>query len=424
MIKFKIKLVLLFIAIIGISGAVNAQDTIFARQALSQLCSPEFGGRGYVDNGDKIAAKYISKNFKQWGLKAFSDNYYQKFKFPINTINKVGDFVVNGNILTPATDYLIANASKSRSGKFKVQFVNDSLFVNDKNYHNNILKQDLSNVFLVFSDPVNKFRYNIKTKIGGLIFLHKEKVGYWHFGHAQLPVDYAIIDMVDSLLTSNVKEININFKSKFYPKYESQNVVGYVKGKLYPDSFIAITAHYDHMGKMGKEVYFPGANDNASGSVMMMNFAKYFASSNNQPDYSIVFIAFAGEEVGLLGSVHYARNPLFELNKIKILFNLDMVGTGSRGITVVNGSVIPEPINRLREINKKNNYLEKVKNRGESCNSDHCPFYKKGVPAYFIYTLGKEHIEYHTINDKAEVLPLTKYTELFSLLRDFIEESK
>jgi len=101
-----------------------------------------------------------------------------------------------------------------------------------------------------------------------------------------------------------------------------------------------------------------------------------------------------------------------------------MVGTGSKGIKVVNASVFKAEFKKLQKINKSNNYLAAVKSRGESCNSDHCPFYTVGVPSFFIYTLGDEYSEYHNITDKAEDLPLTKYPELFKLLRDYIIEFK
>jgi ABC-type multidrug transport system fused ATPase/permease subunit len=75
---------------------------------------------------------------------------------------------------------------------------------------------------------------------------------------------------------------------------------------------------------------------------------------------------------------------------------------------------------RVLKINADNEYLMKVAKRGESCNSDHCPFYKKGVPAVFIYSNGKEYLEYHNPNDKAENLPLTEYSDIFRLIRDYI----
>jgi hypothetical protein len=97
-----------------------------------------------------------------------------------------------------------------------------------------------------------------------------------------------------------------------------------------------------------------------------------------------------------------------------------MVGTGSEGITVVNGIAYKGLYDDMVEINAKNNYLPKVKDRGEACNSDHCPFYQKGVKSIFIYTMGKEHLEYHTIDDANDEFPFTAYEGLFRLLTDYV----
>src|SRR4030095_9120627 len=106
------------------------------------------------------------------------------------------------------------------------------------------------------------------------------------------------------------------------------NVLGMVPGTLYPDSFIVFTAHYDHLGRMGKKALFPGANDNASGSAMIIDLARYYAQPANRPKCSLLFIAFAGEEAGLIGSRYYTENPILPLEQIKFLINLDLMGNG------------------------------------------------------------------------------------------------
>src|SRR5690606_14083057 len=94
-----------------------------------------------------------------------------------------------------------------------------------------------------------------------------------------------------------------------------------------------------HIGGQGRDVYFPGANDNASGTTMLLELAEHY--SQNPPDYSIVFMAFAAEEAGLLGSFHYTQNPFFPLQRIRFLINLDLLGTGDDGMMAVNGSIHP-----------------------------------------------------------------------------------
>ncbi len=167
---------------------------------------------------------------------------------------------------------------------------------------------------------------------------------------------------------------------------------------------------------MGNQTYYPGANDNASGTAMILDLARHYSLPENKPDYSMVFILFSGEEVGLYGSKYFANNPLFPLEDVKLLVNLDMVGSGSEGITVVNGTLYDDLIQEMQTINTENQYLKEIKLRGESCNSDHCPFYQKGVQSIFIYTRGKELTEYHTVADNSENFPFTAYNGLFGLL--------
>jgi hypothetical protein len=99
-----------------------------------------------------------------------------------------------------------------------------------------------------------------------------------------------------------------------------------------------------------------------------------------------------------------------------------MVGTGSEGITVVNGKAYNDVMIAFNKINDEHNYLAVIKARGEACNSDHCPFYKIGVKSIFIYTMGKEHTEYHTVTDVSENFPFSAYDNLFSLLTQYVAE--
>jgi Zn-dependent M28 family amino/carboxypeptidase len=130
-------------------------------------------------------------------------------------------------------------------------------------------------------------------------------------------------------------------------------------------------------------------------------------------------MAFTGEEAGILGSKYYVENPLFPLSKIKFLFNLDMVGTGDEGITLVNASANKSVYQQIDTLNKINKYLPKVVSRGESANSDHHYFHKAGVPAVFIYGMGKSG-PYHHPEDNSANLTLKGYIPIFKLLTTFI----
>ena len=169
--------------------------------------------------------------------------------------------------------------------------------------------------------------------------------------------------------------------------FKTHNVVGYIKGSLYPDSFIVYTAHYDHLGQMGKDVYFPGANDNASGVSMLLNLASYYEKKRKSTEKcSIAFIAFAGEEAGLIGSKYFTEHLLIPLGNMKFLINLDLLGTGNEGMMVVNATEFPRQFALLNGINKKKKYLRKIGERGKARNSDHYWFTEKGVPSFFSFT--------------------------------------
>jgi Zn-dependent M28 family amino/carboxypeptidase len=167
---------------------------------------------------------------------------------------------------------------------------------------------------------------------------------------------------------------------------------------------------------MGKEAWFPGANDNASGVSVLLNLAKYYAA--HPPKYSVAFIFFSGEEAGLIGSQYYSTHPLFPLSKIKFLTNLDLLGTGDDGIMVVNATVFKSQFEKLNTINTEKNYVRQIKQRGKAANSDHYWFTEKGVPSFFIYTMGGIQA-YHDIYDVEKTLPLTKYLEVCELLIAF-----
>jgi len=208
----------------------------------------------------------------------------------------------------------------------------------------------------------------------------------------------------------------VNIENKLVSGFKAYNVCGIVKGTSKPDSIIIISAHYDHLGGMGKETFFPGANDNASGVSLLLNLARYYAA-NPQP-YSIGFICFAGEEAGLVGSKYFTENSLVPLKNIRFLINTDLAGTGEEGITVVNATEFPREYAMMNAVNDEGKLLAKINARGKAANSDHYFFTEKGVPAFFFYTLGGIKA-YHDVFDKPETLPLNEHEDLFRLVVQF-----
>lgn len=374
--KFFTGLSLLFLTLPSL-----AQDTAFARQLVDTLTSKTMWGRGYTKDGMGKAADFIANEFKSYGLKPVNGSgFKQAFSFSVNTFPSKMELSVNGTRLKAGQDFIVLPESSGTS--VKGQF----------------LQKDS----LTYIAPEQKVILVLKDKLTWSV--------------SQQAEEYTGVEVDKKALTGKPETFVISIENKFVPKFSTANICGIVKGTSQPDSVILITAHYDHLGGMGSATYFPGANDNASGVSFLLGLARYYAT-HPQP-YSMAFICFAGEEAGLLGSKYFTENPLIPLTNIRFLINVDMVGTGETGITVVNATHHPKEFSQLNQVNDAKKYLVKINPRGKAANSDHYFFTEKGVPAFFIYTQGGI-AAYHDVNDLASTLPLTEYEDLFKLVVDF-----
>jgi aminopeptidase YwaD len=366
-----------------------AQDVDRAKAVVYKLASPTFYGRGYVQKGDSLAAEFLAAQFRQIGLKSIDESYFQAFRMSVNTFPSKVEFKVGKTKLVPGLDYILNPASRSISGSFEVMQVDSTHFIL------NAIRKEENSVVKVFVSP--KLTYSVSQKEGDPAIVVRTKT---------------------SLLLA--KKAKVKIENTFIPHYAARNVLGYIEGTSKKDSFLLISAHYDHLGMMGNKTYFPGANDNASGVAMMLEMARYFALPENRLPYSILFIGFAAEEAGLVGSKFFTEHPLVPLPNIKFMLNLDLMGSGKEGITVVNGTVFPQEFASLDSLNKTNNLLVQVKPRGKAANSDHYHFSEKGVPAFFIYTMG-EIKAYHDVFDRPEVVTFSRFKECFELVRKFLK---
>lgn len=133
----------------------------------------------------------------------------------------------------------------------------------------------------------------------------------------------------------------------------------------------------------------------------------------------MLFIAFAGEEIGLEGSQAFVKANLIDLKKVSMVLNLDILGSGEEGITVVNGSIFPRLYNELVALNTSIPAVPVIKSRGKAANSDHFPFSEKGVPALFIYTMGPNK-NYHDVHDTYAQLSFDRFEALHYLFVRFL----
>ncbi len=424
--KFWSYLLLLWITVSGLLS--QAQDIDYARFVMDTLSAPGMHGRGYVKYGAHRAAEFLVREFYNLGARPFNDSYSQEFRLDINTFPGGMMANIDGKVLEPGTEFIVHASSPTVNQVFDLVFVDAEMLENNRKF-NKLLKTNLTNSMLVF-DRSQMAGISARTadsalksnffNASGYMLINAKNNLVWSIWPGFEQRQFPVIEVREDVMPRKPSRIALTIEAEFMEDVLVRNVIAQLKGSHSTDTCIVFTAHYDHLGRMGQNTCFPGANDNASGVAMLLDLARHFSDSINRPSYNLVFMALAAEEMGLLGSEYYVKHPLFPLNKIKVLVNLDMVGTGSEGITVVNGAIYPEMLEFFRKINQEKQYLSEIAMRGESCNSDHCPFYKAGVPSVFIYTRGNEHREYHSPYDQSHRVPLSRYNELFRLLQDFI----
>ncbi|MFD1316006.1 M28 family metallopeptidase [Namhaeicola litoreus] len=210
----------------------------------------------------------------------------------------------------------------------------------------------------------------------------------------------------------------------------SENVLAYIEGTDFPEEILVISAHYDHLGNKDGQIYF-GADDDASGTVAVMEIARLFQVAKKDgkgPKRSILFLHVTGEEIGLFGSKYYTSHPIFPLNKTVANLNIDMIGRIDKKheknpnyIYLIGSDKLSTELHDLSEqVNQTTEKLdldytfnsEKDPNRFYY-RSDHYNFAKNKIPVIFYFN--GTHEDYHKPTDTADKINyelLTKRTNL------------
>ena len=191
-------------------------------------------------------------------------------------------------------------------------------------------------------------------------------------------------------------------------KGKGVNLVGHVKGAKYPDRFIVVTAHYDHLGVRDGQVY-NGADDNASGVAVLLQLAAHYAGAA-RPEHSLLFAALDAEEVGLLGARALVKRMKAERRDVALDVNLDMVGHSERGELYAAGTyhtpalrpslervAASAPVKLLLGHDRPEQGLGDWTNQ-----SDQYAFHKAGVP--FVYFGVEDHKDYHKPSDDFDTI--------------------
>lgn len=444
---------------------INSDNLI---ETVSLLSSKEFAGRLSGSEGYNLAAEFVKEEFQKLQLKpAFSDDYFQFLNVEYNEIlpgykfnlikgeddnreYRLGkDFVFRGftgsgnftaevvfcgyGISQPEIGY---NDYENISVKNKIVIVfkaNPGWTIEDKNWIEG-LPREKANIaasygakgILFVSSPANK---NPQPIIGSV--LHGK--GEQNVNFPQLHIE---IDVANELLSNtgfSLKElqtridslrqpysldaetvVELEVKSHYEKEKTTMNIAALLEG-THPElknEYILVTAHLDHVGSQAGEIYFPGANDNASGSAAVLQIARALVESGIKPDRSIIFSLFASEEQGLHGAEFFASNPPVPIENITAMINLDCIGYGD-SIQVGNGKSVPILWKIAKRCDSNHSKLM-VDRTWSGGGADATPFHKKGVPAlYFVTTNSYEHL--HKTTDLPETINKTLFEKITQL---------
>ena len=201
-----------------------------------------------------------------------------------------------------------------------------------------------------------------------------------------------------------------------------KNILAYVEG-FSSAEIIVISAHYDHVGMKDSLNIFNGADDNASGTIALLEMVKYFTA--NQPEHSMIFAFFDAEEMGLLGAKHFVNSSVVDSSLLKLNVNMDMVARGDKNELYAVGTYFYPQIKTYIEQAAKDKSIKMIYGADKPTDkpnwtyaSDHGAFHKQSVP--FVYFGVDDHKDYHKITDTAEKVNPDFYLEAIELIRDAV----
>ena len=210
---------------------------------------------------------------------------------------------------------------------------------------------------------------------------------------------------------------------------KTRNVLALLRGTQDPEAerVFVVGAHYDHLG-WGQDgsLYrgeipqiHNGADDNASGTAGVLELAEYYAA--HPAGHSLLFMAFSGEEMGLLGSAHWVDEPTIELDHVRAMFNLDMVGrlsTEDRRLNVQGIGTSPVWKDIVEKQNDSEGFDLALIEDGHG-SSDHSSFYAKGIPVLFFFT--GLHTDYHRPSDDADLVNYEGQTDVVRYIAETLD---
>ena len=397
-----------------------AQDLPHFKRIVRELSSAKYQGRGYARDGANKAGYYLEKEFRKAGADEVT---LQPFTIDINTFCGKAEMWADGRKLRAGVDFSMREYSPGVHGEFPVYFV-DTLNFDAERIYADLSRPENANCLVCCEfwftykhrDVFSRLQKAGELPNAGLLFTWEAPIKFYK-AYGEKVVDKPIVWVTPEAI-EGVRRVKLNVDNEFLKDYGLFNVIAKVEGARH-DSCFVFTAHYDHLGNLGRRVYYPGANDNASGTAAIVTLAAYYAK--HKPAYDLYFVAFSGEDANLRGSTWFAEHPVVPLERIRYLFNLDMIGDDNpvQYCEVSDAGMAKYP--EFESINAEQHLFERL-NRGElAANSDHYPFAVRGVPCIFLENEdGSAFPHYHTPADNMKTVRWESYVPVFRLITEFI----
>ena len=475
----KRRLTIIFLLLACALGAV-AQQPDRLQQHVKHLASDALEGRRTGTNGATAAALYIAMEFAKVGLKPLVRStarngselrYFQPFPYVAGVkLGPANTLTVRNEKLEPGTDWLPLGFSSSAKVSGKLVFVGYGITATGLNHNDYANGNAAGNIAIALQgtpdgdNPHGQFaRYEgvrwkaVAAKNAGvkaLVVIAKEAVfkddrlsrlSYDNTGgDAGLPVIILSRSAADRLLSASgtsVSELDsaptasraltgeIGLSTDIVrSEVPAYNVIGMLEGSdpVLKNEVVIIGAHYDHLGRGGDgsgslaprsgDIHY-GADDNASGTAGVLELARLFSTQTPKPRRTILFMAFGGEEEGLLGSNYYVNHPLLPLANTVAMINMDMIGRMKDSKLVVGGVGTAK---EWRDIMAAEKSFQLTLNEDGFGPSDHSSFYAKQIPVLFFWT--GTHVDYHKPSDTFEKINYDDEARILALVARIVKQ--
>ncbi|MGI8922596.1 MAG: M28 family metallopeptidase [Fimbriimonadales bacterium] len=429
---------------------------------LEVLAGEECAGRGTGQPGYQKAADYMAARFKEFGLKPVGDNgtYFQQVPFEQRRMNPEQSTIsIGSKAIKASAGFKLDRLHGSAEARGPIVFFRANGNGVSLPHADEIAGKII--IAAIGSDATGIRRGLTRSAAAAVLFVTKEAIdNEWTFGRQSsgqgnqrslqgrvsqkcandlakaAGINTEFVDL-ESLAGETIELSGTSQEAKLVAKLEEvpvgvPNVVGLLEGSdpVLKSEIVGIGSHLDHLGKQDGVIYY-GADDDGSGSTALLAVAKAFSKSPKKPKRSILFMAFCGEEMGLIGSGHYSDHPIFPNDKMICELQMDMVGRNEQKdvekpednvdtIHLVGSKKLSTELHDLvLEANKHVNFKFEWDEEDVYTRSDHYMFAKVGIPIAFVFS--GFHPDYHQPSDTIEKINFEKIAntaKLYYLVAD------